>query len=371
MIARANRGLIVEPKVSILWVNYNSFSFIDLALESLQAVEDLDYPHYELIVVDNGSVDDSFTAITSFIEKKNISARTKIILLERNLGYTGGNNFAYASRDRDSKYVVLLNNDAVPKPDSLRKLVDYMEKDETLGAVQGVILNYDERSIDTAGDYLDELFATHPLLEGKHPESLRKPVYITSADGAYSIYRVQAIKKIRGQSDELFDDFIFACLDDYILGLKLWNSEFKVKALPFITAKHRRGTSFNRVGALRAYLGARNTIILHEISNSRYKNLAKPLFLKQLCGWFLWKILRSKVDLGSREMPALLSRAFVDGMGVGRTKRRLGDTIDIYKAPILRIEYSRALLGIMIRQRLIDSAIRKELDKITHEGEQK
>lgn len=358
---------MTEPKVSVLWVNYNSSSFMNLALESLQAVKDLNYSNYELIVVDNGSVDGSFTSVKSFIEKKSIES--KIIVLGKNLGYTGGNNVAYASRDRDSKYIVLLNNDAVPRQDSLRELVDFMENDETLGAVQGVILNYDERSIDTAGDYLDELFGTHALLEGKPPESLKKPLYITSADGAYSIHRVQAIKKIRGQNNSLFDDYIFACLDDYMLGLKFWNSGFKVKAFPIVTAKHNRGTSFNRVSALRAYLSARNWIILHEISNSRYRNLAKLFFLKQLYVWFSWRILGSKIELGSKEPPALLSKAFVDGIRIGSTRRRLGYTIDIYKAPILRIEYAKALLGLMIRQRLIDSSIRKELDRIARSAE--
>jgi len=351
----------MEPKVSILWLNYNSSSFMNLALESIQAVKDLDYVNYEFMIVDNASNDGSFKNIVRFVD--HIHLKTKVIKLEKNLGYTGGNNVAYSARDPDSKYVILLNNDAIPRKNSLRELVDFMENDENLGSAQGVILNYDERSIDTAGDFLDELFGTHALLEGKPPESLKKPLYITSADGAYSIHRVEAIKKIRGQNS-LFDDFIFACLDDYMLGLKFWNSGFKVKAFPIVTAKHNRGTSFNRVSALRAYLGARNVIMLNEISNSRYKNLAKLLFLKQLYGWSLWKILGSKAELGSKELPALLSRAFVDGVRIGRTRRRLGDTIDMYKAPILRIEYATALLAFMIRQRLIDSSIRNELDRM-------
>jgi GT2 family glycosyltransferase len=103
----------MEPKASILWVNYNSSSFIDLVLESLQAVKDLDYPNYELIIVDNGSVDDSFNTIKEFINKSNIKSR--LIRLDKNLGFTGGNNVAYAARDPNSKYIVLLNNDAVPK----------------------------------------------------------------------------------------------------------------------------------------------------------------------------------------------------------------------------------------------------------------
>ncbi|MEM2507227.1 MAG: glycosyltransferase, partial [Nitrososphaeria archaeon] len=53
----------MRPKVTIIWVNYNSSSFIELVLESLQAIMGLDYPNYELIVVDNGSTDNSLSII--------------------------------------------------------------------------------------------------------------------------------------------------------------------------------------------------------------------------------------------------------------------------------------------------------------------
>lgn len=352
----------MEPKVSVLWVNYNSSSFIDLALESIRAVKGLDYSNYELVIVDNGSVDDSFETIKSFIERVHV--KSKIIKLEKNVGYTGGNNIAYAAREPDSRYIVLLNSDAVPQKDSLRKLVKIMENDESLGAVQGVILNYDEKTIDTAGDYLSELFGTCSRAQGKLLKPLRKSVSITSADGAYSIYRVEAIKKTTNQDDCLFDDYIFACYDDYMLGLKVWNNGFKIKAVPLITAKHRRGTSFEKVRPLQFYLGVRNRIILNEISNSRYKNLLRLFFLKQLYVYFLFKIFGLNTEPSSKELPALLSRAFLDGMRIGRMKKKLGETIDMYKAPILRIKPLTALLGIMTRPRLIDAHVKKELDKI-------
>jgi GT2 family glycosyltransferase len=352
----------VEPKVSILWINYNSSSFIDLALESIRAVKDLDYSNYELIIVDNGSVDDSLKTIKSFVEKMEI--KSKIIELKKNRGYTGGNNIAYAARDHDSKYIVLLNSDAVPQKDSLRKLVQIIENDGSLGAVQSVILNYDEKTIDTAGDYLSELLGTYSRAQGKLLKPLRKWVYVTSADGAYSIYRVKAVKKTTNHDDSFFDDFIFACLDDYMLGLKVWNNGFKVKAVPLITAKHRRGSSFKKVGPLLFYLGVRNRIILNEISNSKYKNLLRLFFVKQLYVYFLFKIFGLKTEPSSKEIPALLSKAFLDGIRIGRMKKKLGETIDMYKAPILRIKPLTAFLGIMTRPRLIDTHLRKELDKI-------
>jgi len=91
---------------------------------------------------------------------------SKIIELKMNLGFTGGNNVAYRAIDQNSKYVVLLNNDAVPYSESLRNLVEVMENDKTLGSAQGVILNYDEKTIDTAGGFESELLTSYLFLQG-------------------------------------------------------------------------------------------------------------------------------------------------------------------------------------------------------------
>jgi len=354
----------MDPKVSILWINYNSSSFINLALESLYAIKNLDYPNYELIIVDNASTDDSLEIISKFVKSHQI--KSKIIRLEKNAGYTGGNNAAYRARDPDSKYIVLLNNDAVPKRDSLRKLVKIMENDESLGAVQGIILNYDEETIDTAGDYLSELFNTLSRGQGGRIQPKRE-VYATSPDGAYSICRVEAIKKAMGSDRRIFDDFIFACFDDHILGLRLWNSGFKVKVVSLITAKHKRGSSFKKVTLLQFYLGVRNYIALNEMSNSRYKNLLRIFFVKQLFVYFLSRIFRIfglKTQPDCKEAAAVFLSAFIDGIRIGRMKRKRKDTVDMYKAPIVRIEPLIAFLGVMTRPRLIDAYVRKQLDKI-------
>lgn len=345
------------PKVSFLWINYNSSSFIDLALKSLEAVGDIDYSNCELIVVDNGSIDNSFATIEGFVRKSQI--RSKVIKLHRNMGFTGGNNVAYAARDFESKYIVLLNSDAVPQTDSLEKLVESMEEDKTLGAVQGIILHQDGRLIDTAGSFLDETFGTHPFLEGEYASSLRRPVYITSADAAYSLYRVDAINQAMGYANRMFEDFIFAAYDDYSLGLKLWNRGFKIKAIPVISAKHVRGASCGKVRPLLDYLYIRNKIILNEISNSRYKNLTKLSLLRQSPAHFLLEILKAE-----KTRARLLTKALIDGIRIANARKRFGDRIDLYKAPVLLIDGSSALLGLTISSRLMDSNIKRELHRI-------
>jgi GT2 family glycosyltransferase len=326
--------------VSILWANYNSLSFINLALESLQAIRDLDYPNYELIVVDNGSVDGSFEIIKKFVNENSINS--KLIRLHRNLGFTGGNNVAYAARDPNSKYVVLLNSDAVPRNDSLSRLVEIMENDASLGAAQGVILNYDEKSIDTAGDFVSELLETHTPLQWGPPDSLKKSIFTTSADAAYSIFRVEAIEKVSNGQEKIFDD-LFACFDDHLLGLRIWNAGYKIKVFPIITAKHSRGSSFRKVQILQLYLIVRNVLIVNEISNSRYKNLIRLLILRELVKWIMAKFLGLIKIPEYKKMPALLLKAFVEGIKTGRSKKWQITKIDLYKAPILAVRFTSAL----------------------------
>lgn len=126
------------PKVSVIEVNYNSSRFMPVVLESLKSVASLDYPpdRYELVLVDNGSADGSFERIRDFLDKKE-RLRKKIIRLDRNLGFTGGNNIGFKARDKDSDYVLLLNNDAVLLQDGLKTLVEYAENRARRGRVAG------------------------------------------------------------------------------------------------------------------------------------------------------------------------------------------------------------------------------------------
>ena len=70
------------PKLYIIILNWNGLKD---TLECLESVFKLDYPNFEIIVVDNGSTDDSVTVI-----RKNYHQVT-LIENKENLGYTGGN----------------------------------------------------------------------------------------------------------------------------------------------------------------------------------------------------------------------------------------------------------------------------------------
>ena len=345
---------MVWPKVSIIWLNYNSSHIMNIALKSLDAVASLNYPsnRVELIVVDNGSSDGSFEIVREFLDRK-ASINKKVIRLEKNLGFTGGNNVGYKARDHESKYIALLNNDAVPFPDSLKNLVEYAETGKDVGATQGVIVDMNTEKVDTAGDILTDLLVAYQLYHYKVPQSVKKSYYISYADGAYSLYRIDAIKKATSFSDKIFYDEMFAYFDDSILGLQLWNSEYKIVGCPFITALHRRSSSFGTVSLQKLYLQTRGYIALNELCNSIYKKLIRNMFFLSIIRRWATQLLPSKVLGGMYRLPShpleiwyVLYKGYLDGLQWGRMYRSK-TLLNIYKAPILRTPLGTNILMLL------------------------
>jgi len=88
-------------------------------LDAAQAQEGLDV---EVIVVDNGSTDGTVT----WLGRRHPDVG--IVALDHNHGFAGGVNAGIArALDRGARAVALLNNDAVPEPDWLARLVAVLD----------------------------------------------------------------------------------------------------------------------------------------------------------------------------------------------------------------------------------------------------
>jgi len=324
------------PRVSLIWVNYNSGSFLEIAKESLLALAELDYPSYEVIVVDNGSNDASREYVREIAEKY----RFKFIGLARNLGFTGGNNVGFRARDKEAKYVVLINNDAIVYKDSLRELVEFIENERAVGAAQGIILSSDN-TVDSAGVIMDEVLASHLLYRYKSPGMINRPLAVTYTSGAYSIYRVSSLLDVWHGMEKIFFDFGFGYFDDNLLGLQMWNHGWKCRVYPVKVGIHKASLSFGRASSLRAYLSLRNTLLLNEITNSRYKSVI-PIFA--------FRDAFPRAFSSKDKFYEVIAYAIKD---YKRLKPFLvGYRLDIYKAPIMKIEPWNLIKFLGLRRRV-------------------
>ncbi|OAA24422.1 hypothetical protein UG55_103066 [Frankia sp. EI5c] len=121
-----------EPLATVVIVNWNGAHLLPPCLDAL-AKQDVPFT-FETHVVDNASADDS----------RELLARrypwVKIVRSERNLGFAGGNNLAL--RQVTTPLAVLLNNDAIPEPDWLARLLAPFDAPggNRLGAVTGKVV---------------------------------------------------------------------------------------------------------------------------------------------------------------------------------------------------------------------------------------
>lgn len=132
-----------SPTVSLIVLNWNGQEYLRACMTSLSG---LDYPEPEIVMVDNGSTDDSVSYVAE--EFRTVS----IIETGRNLGYAGGMNVGIDHTNSD--IVVLLNNDIIVEKDWLTELVRCMESDKRIGIAGCKIFFADNKRLQHAGGYV-------------------------------------------------------------------------------------------------------------------------------------------------------------------------------------------------------------------------
>jgi len=123
--------VVEEPKVSIILILYNKAELTYQCLLSLLRMQE---QAFELIVIDNASSDKSEELM------KNIKG-IKYIRNEENLGFLKAVN--QARTHVKSKYIMLLNNDAIVKDRTLENALSVFNDEENVGVVGGKILHLD------------------------------------------------------------------------------------------------------------------------------------------------------------------------------------------------------------------------------------
>lgn len=265
------------PKVSIVLLNFNGALFIK---SCLQSIEQISYPCYELILVDNCSNDGSIQIIKKESEK---FSNFKLIGLKRNVGYAAGNNIGARFADNYSKYVLFLNIDTQVTPDFLNVIVNAMEDDSSIGASQPkLLLESNKKHIDSMGAFIDVIGGTYNISynqedKNQYPFSFS----IFYAKGAALFVRKELFNNIGG-----FDDDFFLWRDEVDLCWRIWLSGYKVINIPSSVVYHYGSAIIKKTvpnPKMEFYFTRNNIRML--IKNYELNNLIKflPLFLLFRC----------------------------------------------------------------------------------------
>lgn len=126
-------------KIYIIVLNWNGYND---TVECIESVKKIHYPDYKLIIVDNGSEDESEEKLRALYPE------LKLIQTGMNLGFTGGNNagISYAL-DQAADFVVLLNNDTIVDKNFIDELVNASEANPDGGIFSSKMYFYDRPDV--------------------------------------------------------------------------------------------------------------------------------------------------------------------------------------------------------------------------------
>jgi GT2 family glycosyltransferase len=192
--------------VSAVVLNYNGRHLLETILSSLAGqTREPD----EVIVVDNGSSDDS----RSYLAER--WPEVQVLAIRQNVGVAAALNRGMAAASRD--YVVLLNNDVELDPGCLEELVSALDEHPRAGSACGKLIDYHRRELlDGAGDIYTWGGEANRRGHGQ-PDvgQYDRPQDIFSACGAVAAYRRSALEAVG-----VFDERLFAFYEDVDWGFR-------------------------------------------------------------------------------------------------------------------------------------------------------
>jgi len=234
------------PYFSVLIVNYNSGDQVQAALSSLASQT---FRDFEVIVIDNASIDGSADALhTSGL------SNFRLVRQSENIGFAAGNN--RAAELASGQWLVLLNPDATARADWLGKIADGIRRHPDCGSFACTQFATDNPDLlDGAGD--NYLVFGIPWRGGYRQPAGTLPGEgeCFSACGASAVIRADLFRALEG-----FDERLFCYCEDVDLGYRMRLQGQKTIFLPNAVIYHLGGGVSDQVSGFAVFHGTRNRL---------------------------------------------------------------------------------------------------------------
>jgi len=255
------------PTCSVIVLNWNGKQHLGACLESLRRQT---YRDFEVILVDNGSTDDS----VAYVRREFPWVR--LLALENNVRFCAGNNAGI--RASLSLFVALLNNDTEAETNWLAELMTAAEAIPEAGSFASQILMFDDRqAIDSAGN---EYAANGAAAKRGHLSkagSFDKPMPVFGACAGAALYRRSMLDDVG-----LLDEDFAMIFEDVDLGFRAQLAGYACVYVPTARVYHKVNATIGRYSRDYVYYGQRNIELVY------FKNMPTRLLIRSLPGHFLY-----------------------------------------------------------------------------------
>lgn len=263
-------------KVTVAVITYNGEHLLE---ECLSAIKSQDYPEYEVMVVDNNSTDQSVDLVKARFPE------VKVLRMKENKGPSPARNVAI--RDANTRYILLVDDDAVLAPDCVRILMNAVNNFPEAAVWAPRVIYYDRRDIiqfDGASlHYVGEAILKNP--DTRIEDALGKEVLSIDTAGGVS-YTVNKEKALR---IGLFDEDYFFGKTDTEFTFRLTLSGFKCLSVPQAIVYHKMKPR----GLSKAFYQVRNrwSLILQTYSLRTILFVTPALLLYEISvlAFLIWK----------------------------------------------------------------------------------
>ena len=246
----------LQPKVFIIILNWNGKTDTLACLNSLQKST---YSNQEIIVVDNGSSDDSVEQI------KALYPGVMILETGENLGYAEGNNVGLRYvLGLESDYVFIINNDTIVSENCVAELIDTAIKMPNAGILSPLVMYYDEPDVIWyAGTLLDERnYYFSRDSDGVNIDSFdRIPPYNTITGAGCALMMPSKVLRHVG----LFHKDYFLYWEEMDLSYRMSKLSYEIVVVPTSKMWHKIGSSFDLhkedASKVKVYFWQRNRLL--------------------------------------------------------------------------------------------------------------
>lgn len=255
-----------EPLVSLVIPSYNGK---DLAIKLLESLKKTAYKNYEIVLVDNGSIDGTHGYV------KKHYPYVKSVKIKKNRGFAGGMNFGI--KHSKGKYIVVMNNDMTFHPNWLTELVKVAESDKTLGVIGSAYTSKDANFIRLGYRESGKIILNFKPFDVLKLNSNKLP-QVVEVDNTFGLTRRDVLNKVG-----LFDEKYFIYWEEVDICYRAKKAGYKIVTATKSIVFHEGSLTMKKYTHTKTFHYHKNKIrfILKNLGFFR-KLVNLPLTLSQL-----------------------------------------------------------------------------------------